>query len=198
MDDIDQTSTSKRKLTREELLAGKCSPDEALNEDPRFQSPDDILRLKAAQLSKKRAEIREASNGDNGDEEMREASRPVQTVEAATTPKPASIQRELTSPIPPQQNRILSQQESIHHINFLLKTIHEIKCRHEKEMSRWKLYEQEVNEWKGRVLLIVQQLQAELKQLRSDSLRFNNFPEVTVKQDEARGKFGIPQKKKKL
>jgi PDZ domain-containing secreted protein len=40
----DEIKMAKKKLTREELLAGKCSPeDEAQPNDPRFKSPDEIL-----------------------------------------------------------------------------------------------------------------------------------------------------------
>lgn len=58
--EISSQSSAKRKLTKEELLAGKCHPDDDFSNDPRFKSPDEILnklaRKKDAPLVNKKTE----------------------------------------------------------------------------------------------------------------------------------------------
>jgi len=67
---------------------------------------------------------------------------------------------------------------------YLMETIRFMKFRHDKEIIKWKLYEEQVNIWKERVLRIVQQLKAGAIKAEEYTNEVSNLKEKMKNQDE--------------
>jgi hypothetical protein len=127
---------AKKKLTKEELMAGKCDPNEGQdNSDPRQKSPDDLL-LKL--LAKKKEQPQ---------------SNPV-AVQRASAQKGSAQQQDNL----PRAEVIPAQNLGDIQSNKWLA----LKEMYDRDMTRWKEYEQNVVHWREKVLQIVQRLQNEL------------------------------------
>jgi hypothetical protein len=153
----------KRKLSREELLAGKCAPsnDATADSDPRIKSPDDILlkkapgghateNVKAAPATREQVESELHRLRDRGIPAESPSVKPVQAA------KPVEIDSFNFRPAPrPEVVQNLEREAYLQEIN-------ELRRRHELELSQWRTYEQSVHQWKDQVMQVFQKLNDEL------------------------------------
>lgn len=128
MENQAENKAFKKKLSKEELLAGKCSPDEEAMEptDPRFKSPDEIL---LQMVSQKRA------NMTNAELTIQHGFRRGETTLGAD----ASVQR-----LPDSLT--------------LSKDLQTLADRYENDKKRWKEYEQRIIDWKAQVMNVIQNI----------------------------------------
>ncbi|OVE77786.1 hypothetical protein BVX98_01820 [bacterium F11] len=109
--------------------------------------------------------------------------------------QPRDKQNLISSP-PPVHQSPAQKEDKVSRNDVLLKTIYEMKYRHDKELARWKLYEQQVNNWKDRVLMIVGQLKKELLKTKSDLSELDALKEMLKTKDEELRKLKHNPKKK--
>lgn len=155
----------KKKLTKEELLAGKCDPEETQpeNVDPRLRNPDELL-LKL--LAQKRAQNPAATVPKPTAEKQEIADVSSEQAQAA---RPSALEQQ---PQSQAEKRDMIDDSASFTLNKLepkldLSEIQQkkwlaLKEMYDRDMSRWKEYEQNVVHWRDKVLQIVQRLQNEL------------------------------------
>jgi HAMP domain-containing protein len=161
----------KRKLSREELLAGKCHPDERGLEstDPRFKSPDDVL---LQMLSQKRpapapadSMLPEHVTIEHGYMKERKLEAYVEPeVKAAPAPQPVVIPNEETEE--------------------LKKEINALHQRYNQDRVRWKDYEQKVIQWKEQVMDVIRNIQSEAADVEVLKKEMEALKEANRKKDE--------------
>ena len=198
----------KVKLSREELLAGKILPEtesapESPLDDPLFHSPDDLLEKAARNTGKNRKTPPplKPAKGKNPDPEsespiLKDESQFLDSDLNSSYSKPRPHKEPLPGATPLHKPKQVQPDKSSKN-DLLLKTIYEMKYRHEKELSRWKLYEQQVNSWKDRVLMIVGQLKKELQKSKADLAEMDALKEMLAQKDDEIKRLKHPQHTRK-
>lgn len=169
----------KRKLSREELLAGKCalSAETPQESDPRIKSPDDILLRKAPGLNKtENADSRQATREQVESElnRLRDRGLPAETAKPAVPEKlafqaKAAPAMQSQGPIDPVNFRPAPRPEVVQDLEreAFLQELNELRRRHELELNQWRAYEQSVQQWKDQVMQVFQKLNDELNQAKN-------------------------------
>ncbi len=186
----------KRRLTKEELMAGKCEPDDLTNNDPRLKSPDDLLLRLLAQ-----------KKGPNG-------AKPVSQVEAVKIEKTAMPMEEgkpvfkIPSPKSNESlgtfgepeilkesaeneapDRPISAEVKVNLEDLQNKKWLALKEMYDRDMTRWREYEQNVTHWRDKVLQIVHRLQNELAHAKGLHDEVDALKSVIKAKDEEMAKM---------
>jgi len=126
----------KKKLSNEDLMAGKCESDEEAdrNKDPRIKSPDELLlRLLSQKKGPSSSVASPATEKAPSDETAAEMEDTGTTIESTLSLKDLQNKKWLV-----------------------------LKEMYDRNLARWKEYEQNVTHWRDKVLQIVQKMQNEL------------------------------------
>jgi hypothetical protein len=150
---IDETSkTAKKKLTRDELLAGKCSPEDAPSPgDPRFKSPDEILLQMVSQ---------------------RRGSPPAEvTIQHGYRRGETTLGPDATVDRTPDTET-------------LKKNFQQLTERYDKDIARWRDYEQRILHWKAEVMNVIQNLQDDANEADSLKKEIETLKELNRQKDD--------------
>lgn len=184
-------ATEKRKLTREELLAGKTGQEDSKEnlKDPRFKSPDELLlNLMANRPVKEKTEE---------PLDLKEAKKRLEKTFKEEVPhlhnngKPEQPPQKLGPPneSPSQPPLIIERNNQSDDKETPIETFdlayQKLKEKYDTDMAKWKEYDQSVNHWRDRVLQIVSHFKKELsstKGLKSEVVHLRS--EIKRRDDE--------------
>jgi hypothetical protein len=146
---IDDSKMVKKKLTREELLAGKCAPDDEKQAgDPRFKSPDEILLQMVSQR------------------------------------QPGS---EVTIQHGYRRGETTLGPDSVNHtpdMETLKRNYQQLTDRYEKDVARWKDYEQSILAWKAQVMNVIQNLNDQANDTETLKREIETLKELNRQKDD--------------